>query len=88
MRRYCKAHTNLGFLAYRTQQWDEALIELKTAIVYCPENTIAHYGLGSIYYGPRRNPQKAIYHLDTLLRINPNFDYASQAREKLLDLTW
>jgi protein O-mannosyl-transferase len=85
---YCKAHTNLGFLAFRMQQWDEALIEFRTAIVYCPNSTIAHYGLGSIYYGPRRDRQKAIYHFDRLLIIDPTFDYASEAREKLLELTW
>jgi len=85
---YCKAHTNLGFLAFLRQQWDEALLELRTAVAFCPNNSIAHYGLGSIYYGPRQNKEKAIQHFEHLLRVDPTFVYAADAREKLLELTW
>ena len=85
---YCKAHTNLGFLAYQQEHWDEALVELRSTLVYCPNNVIAHYGLGLIYYRPRLDVQKAIHHFDQVLQINPNFDYASDARAKLLELTW
>ena len=85
---YCKAHTNLGFLAYQQQNWEDAIVEFRSALVRCPTNVIAHYGLGLIYYRPRFDKEKAIFHFDQLLRINPNFDYASDAREKLLELTW
>jgi tetratricopeptide (TPR) repeat protein len=85
---YCKAHSNLGFLSYRQENWDDALVEFRSALVYCPTNVIAHYGLGLLYYGPRLDVQKAIHHFDKVLTINPNFDYASDARQKLLDLTW
>ena len=85
---YCKAHTNLGFLAYQQQNWEDAIVAFRSALVQCPENVIAHYGLGLIYYRPRFDKEKAIFHLDQLLKINPNFDYASDAREKLLELTW
>ena len=85
---YCKAHSNLGFLSYRQEDWDDALVEFRSALVYCPTNVIAHYGLGLLYYGPRLDVQKAIHHLDKVLQINPTFDYASDARQKLLDLTW
>ena len=85
---YCKAHSNLGFLSYRQEEWDNALIEFRSALVYCPTNVIAHYGLGLLYYGPRLDVQKSIHHLDKVLQIDPTFDYASDARQKLLDLTW
>lgn len=85
---YCKAHTNLGFLSYRQEDWDDALVEFRSALVYCPTNVIAHYGLGLLYYGPRLDVQKAIHHFDKVLVIDPTFDYASDARKKLLDLTW
>ena len=85
---YCKAHTNLGFLSYRQEEWDDALVEFRSALVYCPTNVIAHYGLGLLYYGPRLDVQKAIHHFDKVLIIDPTFDYASDARKKLLDLTW
>lgn len=85
---YCKAHSNLGFLSYRQEEWDNALVEFRSALVYCPTNVIAHYGLGLLYYGPRLDVQKSIHHFDKVLQIDPNFDYASDARQKLLDLTW
>ena len=85
---YCKAHTNLGFMAYRQQEWDNALVEFRSTLTYCPTNVIAHYGLGLIYYSPRLDVQKAIHHFDQVLKIEPTFDYASDARQKLLDLTW
>lgn len=85
---YCKAHTNLGFLSYRQEDWDDALVEFRSALVYCPTNVIAHYGLGLLYYGPRLDVQKAIHHFDKVLVIDPTFDYAADARKKLLDLTW
>jgi tetratricopeptide (TPR) repeat protein len=85
---YCKAHTNLGFMAYRQQEWDNALVEFRSTLTYCPTNVIAHYGLGLIYYSPRLDVQKAIHHFDQVLKIDPTFDYASDARQKLLDLTW
>jgi tetratricopeptide (TPR) repeat protein len=85
---YCKAHTNLGFLAYQRQEWDESLVELRTALVYCPDNVSAHYGLGLIYYQPRWDKNKAIHHFDMVLQLQPTFDYASDARAKLLELTW
>jgi tetratricopeptide (TPR) repeat protein len=86
--RYCKAHTNLGFLAYQEENWENAIIEFRSTVVNCPDNIIAHYGLGLIYYRPRFDKEKATYHLDRVLQINPNFDYASDARKKLLELTW
>ena len=85
---YCKAHTNLGFLAYQQQSWENAIVEFRSALGKCPSSVIAHYGLGLIYYRPRFDKEKAIFHLDQVLRLNPNFDYASDAREKLLELTW
>ena len=85
---YCKAHTNLGFLAYQQERWEDAITEFRSTIVNCPNNIISHYGLGLIYYRPRFDKEKATYHLDRVLQINPNFDYASDARKKLLELTW
>jgi protein O-mannosyl-transferase len=85
---YCKAHNNLGLLASRKGKWDDALSEFHAAVRDCPENAIAHYGLGSIYYGPRRNKKRAIRHYQILLEISPTFDRAEEARGRLLELTW
>ena len=46
-RTYCKAHANLGFLAQSRGQIEEAVVEFTTTLSYCPNNLVAHYGLGS-----------------------------------------
>jgi len=85
---YCRAHTNLGSLAYRQRHWEAALIELRSALAYCPDNPTAHWLAGNIYYGPLRDPQKALVHYEALIRIAPRFDFAPEAKERILELTW
>jgi tetratricopeptide (TPR) repeat protein len=85
---YCRAHTNLGSLAYRQRNWESALVELRSALAYCPDNATAHWLAGNIYYGPLRDPQKALVHYETLIRIAPRFDFAPEAKERILELTW
>jgi len=85
---YCKAHNNIAFLHFQAQQWQESLTAFHSSLTHCPQNVIAHYGLGLLFYKPIYDKKKAIFHLDQVLRINPNFDYAADAREKLLELTW
>ena len=85
---YCRAHTNLGSLAYRQRKWDEAKVELRSSLAYCPENTVAHWLLGNIYYGPQRDVEKALIHYETLVAIDPRFEHAGLAKERILELTW
>lgn len=85
---YCKAHNNLGFLALRQREWDMAEVELSTTLAYCADNVLAHWGLGNIYYGPRRDPKKAQYHYQRVLDLDPDFDHAPEIRQRLLELTW
>ena len=87
-RSYCKAHANLGFLAHSRGQTEEAVVEFSTTLSYCPNNTVAHYGLGTIYADERRNPKRAIAHFEALLNIDPNFSRAEEVQERLLQLTW
>jgi len=69
---YCKAHNNLGFLAIRQQKWDLALVELNTTLSYCADNALAHWGMGNVYYGPRPDRSKALYHYQKVLdRVRP-----------------
>ena len=85
---YCKAHNNLGFLALRRREWDLAEVELNTTLAYCADNVLAHWGLGNIYYGPRRDTQKALYHYQRVLDLDPDFEHAPEIRQRLLELTW
>ena len=70
---YCRAHNNLGWLHYRLQAWEDAIAEFRSTLQYCPENTQAHFALGNIYYGPRREPQRALHHYHAVLEIDPAF---------------
>lgn len=85
---YCRAHTNLGSLAYRERNWESALVELRSALAYCPDNPTAHWLAGNVYYGPLRDPKKALLHYEALVRIAPRFDFAPEAKERILELTW
>ncbi len=87
-RTYCKAHANLAFMAFQRGEVEEAIVEFRTTLVYCPENLVAHYGLGTVYAEDGRDPKKAIWHFETLLRLDPDFDRAPEIRERLLELTW
>ncbi len=85
---YCKAHNNLGSLAMSQEEWDEAIVQLRTTLVYCPNDVHAHYGLGTIYADRRVDPQRAISHFESLLRIDPTFSRGEEVRKRLLELTW
>ena len=85
---HCKAHNNLGLLAGRAQEWDEALSEFHSTLSICPDDLLAHFGLGEIHYEPRFDKKKAIYYYERLLYLDPTFDKAEDVRKKLLKLTW
>jgi protein O-mannosyl-transferase len=87
-RTYCKAHANLAFLAYQRGEVEDAIVEFRTTLTYCPENLVAHYGLGTVYADERRDPQKAVWHFETLLEIEPDFARGEEIRKRLLELTW
>lgn len=85
---YCKAHNNLGSLAYRFKEWDEARTELQSTLAYCPDSVVAHYLLGNIYYGPRRDPDKALFHYEAVVALDPYFDHVDVVKTRVLELTW
>jgi len=87
-RTYCKAHANLGFLAHGRGQVEEAVVEFTTTLSYCPDNLVAHYGLGTIYADNQRNPKRAVAHFEALLAIDPGFSRADEVKQRLLELTW
>ena len=87
-RTYCKAHSNLGFLAHSRGQIEEAVVEFTTTLSYCPNNLVAHYGLGTIYADERRNPKRAVAHFEALLALDPRFSRAEEVKQRLLELTW
>jgi Flp pilus assembly protein TadD len=87
-RTYCKAHSNLGLLASQRGAIEDAIVNFRTAIQHCPNNIAAHYGLGTIYADGRRNPDRAVFHFEALLKLDPGFSRAEEVKKRLLDLTW
>jgi tetratricopeptide (TPR) repeat protein len=87
-RTYCKAHANLGFLASQLGDIEDAIVEFRTTLTYCPNNLVAHYGLGTLYADERRNRDRAVFHFEALLELEPGFSRAVEVRERLLELTW
>jgi len=87
-RTYCKAHANLGFLASQRGDIEDAIVEFRTTLTYCPNNLVAHYGLGTIYADGRRNRDRAVFHFEALLELDPEFSRADEVQERLLELTW
>ena len=85
---HCKAHNNLGFLEAQQQQWERSKSEFHSTLNLCPDDLLAHFGLGELYYDPIFDKKKAIYYYERLLFLDPTFDRAEDVRKKLLKLTW
>jgi tetratricopeptide (TPR) repeat protein len=84
----CKVHNNLGSFAVRNKDWDGAVAELTSTLAYCPEDPIAHYLLGNIYFGPLRDPRRAQRHYEAVVAVAPRFDHIDLVKQRLLELTW
>lgn len=84
----CKVHNNLGSFAVRNKDWAGAVTELTTSLAYCPEDPIAHYLLGNIYFGPLRDPKRAQRHYEAVVALAPRFDHIDLVKQRLLELTW
>jgi tetratricopeptide (TPR) repeat protein len=67
---------------------EDAIVEFRTTLTYCPNNLVAHYGLGTLYADERRNRDRAVFHFEALLELEPGFSRAVEVRERLLELTW
>ncbi len=85
---YCKAHNNLGWLHFLERDYQQAIAEFRTTLVYCPQDIQAHHALGNIYHGPQRDVARAIQHYQAVLDIDPNFSQAEVIKQRLLKLTF
>ena len=97
---HCKAHTNLGKTFVTIGQTMEGLRELESAVAYCPNHAPPHYFLGLLYQDHLSDPDKAIFHFQRLLGLDPDFGcpfgkeiegqmcVAEEVRGRLDSLTW
>jgi tetratricopeptide (TPR) repeat protein len=97
---HCKAHTNLGKTFVMRGETVKGLRELEAAVSYCPNHAPPHYFLGLLYQDELDDPDKAIFHFQRLLGLEPDFGcpfgkevegqicVAEEIRQRLNDLTW
>ena len=98
--KHCKAHTNLGKTFVMRGETVKGLRELEAAVSYCPNHALPHYFLGLLYQSELDDPDKAIFHFQRLLGLEPDFEcpfgkevegqfcVAEDVRQMLNDLTW
>jgi tetratricopeptide (TPR) repeat protein len=99
-KKHCKAHTNLGKTFVQMGRQMEGLRELNSAVSYCPNHAAPHYFLGLLFQDWLDEPDKAIFHYQRLLGLEPDFGcpfgkelegqmcVAEEVRARLDALTW
>ena len=77
---YLKAYSNLAAI-YKDRRWyGRAIATFQKALEIDPAYAHAHLGLGSIYAEGLRDRQRALYHYQQYLRLQPDGMYAPQVR--------
>ena len=85
----CKARNNLGKLNGQQGKLKVAEKHLVSAFGLCPDNVLTHYFLGELYReGPLLNKRKALFHLNAVLRIDPEFSGAETIQNHIDNLTF
>ncbi len=95
---YCKPHTNWGKALAQMGRNVESLEEFQSALTWCPDNATAHYFAGLLFDQRMNDVEKARFHYETLLEIEPTFGcpfglaggqcVAEEVRQRILELTW
>lgn len=85
--RSCAAHNNLGALARSQKNSEEAILQYQSSFSWCENDPIANLALGDLYY-ERGTFDKARFHYERYLRLEPQGSGAKHARQRLrlLDL--
>jgi tetratricopeptide (TPR) repeat protein len=79
-------HFNLGAVATRNKDYENAVEEFQKVLAYNPNDAKAHYNLGIIYDDYFKNKEKARYHYRAFLELQPASDDAESVREWLAGL--
>jgi len=83
---FAEAHFNLGTIAERAGRYDKAVKEYSLALRYKPELVPAHLNLAVIYLGRMNDRERAAYHLQRCIEIDPGHPQAGMMRKKLQEL--
>lgn len=83
---FSDAMNNLGN-AYRGKGWyDQAIEVFKKTLELNPELAIPHLNLALVYLYQKKDNQKALYHFERALEIEPQFPQAKVIRKKIEEL--
>lgn len=85
---YCRAHNNIGLLHARRGRATEALTELRTSLVWCPDDVNAWYWTAKLYDEQLDDPKEALAAYQKVVDLAPSHPFAPEARQRVLELTW
>lgn len=86
MRENADMHYNLGTIFLKNKQYKEAIKEYQRVLELRPNDSETHYNLGVLYDDYLRDREKALYHYQKYLAINPKSADAKKVETYILSL--
>lgn len=71
------AHNDLGILYNDLDRGDDAIREFETAIRIKPHYANAHLNLGAVIFKQKKDKEKALFHLEESLKLDPQQEQAA-----------
>lgn len=86
MRENADMHYNLGTIFLQNKQYKEAIREYEQVLELRPNDPETHYNLGVLYDDYVRDREKALYHYQKYLSVNPKAPDAKKVETYVLNL--
>lgn len=86
MRENADMHYNLGTIFLQNKQYKEAIKEYERVLELRPSDSETHYNLGVLYDDFLKDREKALYHYQKYLTINPKAPDAKKVETYILSL--
>lgn len=86
MRENADMHYNLGTIFLQNKQYREAIREYEQVLELRPNDPETHYNLGVLYDDYVRDREKALYHYQKYLSVNPKAPDAKKIETYILNL--
>ncbi len=86
MRENADMHYNLGTIFLNNKQYKEAIQEYERVLELRPSDPETHYNLGILYDDYSKDSEKALYHYQKYLAVNPKAPDAKKVESYILNL--
>jgi len=86
MRENASMHYNLGTIFLQNKMFREAIKEYERVLELRPNDPDTHYNLGILYDDYRKDREKALYHFQQYLAVNPKSPDARKVERYILSL--